>query len=72
MKKVLVLLGTAMLLLVCAGCGSASAPRRDESAGENVAAEENGPPAETVEWTGYGEVCAAEMVCRGIASADVC
>ena len=26
---------------------------------------------QTVEWTGYGEVCAAEMVCRRIASADV-
>lgn len=26
---------------------------------------------QTVERTGYGEVCAAEMVCRGIASADV-
>ena len=26
---------------------------------------------QTVEWTGFGAVCAAEMVCRGIASADV-
>ena len=50
MKKGLVLLSALTLLLVCAGCGSASAPRRDESAGENVAAEENRPPAETVEW----------------------
>lgn len=149
MKKVLVLLGAVILLLVCAGCGSA--PESDEVHEENVGSEENRPPAETVEWdvtsvcledfgmeaslddpkfeevfnntqtvpldqliafdlgadalgegssdeiyrrfmeapntvlnylalmgtqtvewVGFGEVCAAEMVCRGIASADVC
>ena len=150
MKKVLVLLGTAILLISCAGCGDNSAPEIEGSDSGHVVAEVKRPPAETVEWdvtsvrpedfgmeatlddpkfeevfnntqtvpldqliafdlaadalsegsndeiyrrfmeapntvlnylallgtqtvewTGRGEVCAAEMVCRRIASADV-
>ena len=50
MKKVLVLLGTAILLIACAGCGDNSAPKIEESDSGHVVAEVKRPPTETVEW----------------------